>query len=152
MAAAEKGCDELVRNLADKGAKLNVRNNNFQNVLHLAAGNETDSCFREILEKDINCQLLQDKESTKGETPIHKIVREGKQELFDYVISKNLDPDVIAAKNFSGDTPCHIAAKKQKLSILKSIIQKFPFTLNIKKQKRVYTFASSCSIWKSRMC
>ena len=136
MAAAEKDCIEIVNILLDKGAKCDVLNNDFQNVLHLVARNGMDTTFKRILDDDLNCHLLQDKEIKKGETPIHKIVREGKELLFEeYILTKNLDPNIIAARNFNGETPCHVAAKRQRMSILKSIVQKFPFTLNIKNNK-----------------
>ena len=131
MVAAKNNSFEIVKKLIDKGANLTIVNNNFQNVLHIVARNDTDTMFREILGNKSGCKLLYVKEGKKGETPLHIVVREGKPELLEHVTGHHLQPNVIAIKNFKGDTPCHIAAKRQRLTFLKSISQLFPFTLNI---------------------
>lgn len=114
-AAADQGHLEVVKNLVERGAKLDCKNYNHDRVLHFAVG----SGNLELVQWLCQQKLYIDETNKQGETPLHLAVKNRDLELVRCLLDNGANPKI---KNKQGQTPVFLARHQ---SDLKSCFKDF---------------------------
>ncbi|WCJ21637.1 ankyrin repeat family protein [Euphorbia peplus] len=97
-----------------------IKDKNGRTALHHAAlGGNTDVC-RYLLD-EIKIDLINSKDESEGETPLHQAITEGHYTTAVYFLEKGANPNVA---NDVGDTPLHFAVMKGIKNLVHLLISK----------------------------
>ena len=128
--AAEKGNLRKVKELLNRGAKINAKDFYGTQPIHLAAIRGHSNVVKELLNRGakVNAQ------DTYYRQPIHKAAERGHSNVVKELLNRGAN---IHAQDFYGNQPIHVAAKKGRLIVVKelisrganakSVLNKYPF-------------------------
>ena len=118
---ARNGSYELVKDVADMGIDINLKTNNGENCLHIAAGYGHFNLCRMLISKHNVDMLLPD---NHGWTALHYFAKNGSCELVKAVADMGID---INFKTNNGENCLHIATRFGHLNLCKVFIEKYKF-------------------------
>ena len=123
--SVHNGSDELVTYFIDMGTDINLKTNDGENCLHIAALYENLNLCKMFLEKYKFDLHMTDNE---GCTALHKSALSGSCKLFSYFAKMETD---INLKINDGKNCLHIAAIKGKLKLCQLLVKKHKFDVNM---------------------
>ena len=119
--ACRHGNPETVKILLDKGATINVGNNESVTPLHAACKEGHIDVVKELLKPGRgDVKLMFAARDHTGNTPIHCAVKAGVFEIVEVLLSLGADPNV---KNTDGIHPTHVAAARGYADIAKVLLK-----------------------------
>lgn len=104
LTALANGFTQIAQILLDYGASVHISTLEGLSALHLA----TIHCNETMLEKLLQCGAFLGVQDEEGDTLYHWAVREGKQDILSFLISKTTS--FLDSQNEDGETPLHFAA------------------------------------------
>ena len=119
--SAENGCYELFRYFAALGTDINLKTNQDQTCLHIAALNGHIKLCKTLIDKYMFDVHVAD---NKGWTALHFSAKNGNYELFKYFAAMGTN---VLLKTNDGRNCLHIAALHKHLDLCKRLIDKHKF-------------------------
>ena len=122
---AKRGSYELIKAVADMGIDINLKTNDGENCLHIAADyGHLNLCKTLISKHNIDVQL----QNHIGWTALHYFAKKGSYELFKAVADMGVD---INLKTNNGENCLHIATMFGHMNLCKLFIEKHNFDVRI---------------------
>ncbi|KAL3872338.1 hypothetical protein ACJMK2_040269 [Sinanodonta woodiana] len=143
--AASKGSVPVIESLLEAGLDITARNNDDENILHIAAGNNNVTIVKYLIKT--NPGLLQQNDKS-GWNALHHAAVGGSVPVLETLIAAGLD---ITARNNDGDHVLHIAADDDNLTVVKYLIDINPGLLKEDDKDGSTSLSSAVSKWSVHM-
>ncbi|MEO0202771.1 MAG: ankyrin repeat domain-containing protein [candidate division WOR-3 bacterium] len=112
LESVSRGELSKTKDFINKGADINIKNNNGKTPLHIAVENEYEDIVKLLLEKNVDVNI----KDNEGNTPLHKAVKNGNYFIIKELLKFGADKNI---KNNEGKTPFDLAKELGDDEILK---------------------------------